>query len=152
MALPHMAVDILAQWWQMFIVLWCTEESFYIPLMSRAPRARWGSGASRNGHLKNKRERFSDTSYSYHVTTVLFCFSAEAALWMQPHGLHHRAGRRHGHYWSHERFRHQAHEYPPESTRGPGIPWWCAGIHCHLQKAQQMRYLCDFALCTHERM
>lgn len=41
MALLHMAVDMLVQWWLMFIVLWCMEGSFYILLMSRVLRARW---------------------------------------------------------------------------------------------------------------
>lgn len=41
MDLLLMAADMLVQWWPMFIVLWCMEASFCIPLMSRAPRARW---------------------------------------------------------------------------------------------------------------
>lgn len=40
MALLHMEVDTSVRWLQMFIGLWCTEESFYILLMSKVQKAR----------------------------------------------------------------------------------------------------------------
>lgn len=53
----HTAVGMSAPWWLMSTVLWCTAASFYTPLMSRAPRARWAflySSTQRSDLAANK--------------------------------------------------------------------------------------------------
>lgn len=145
MVLLHMAVDMLVQWWLMFIVRWCMEESFYTLLMSRVQRARWADGTSTTSNylifsdilcqvaLKCT-HKLSCAFILNHLSLCLF-LSAEAAVWMQPHGLYHGAGRRHGHNRIHECFGHPAHHNPPTSPCGPWIPWRCARISVHLQEA-----------------
>lgn len=75
-------------------------------------------------------------SHWFHVS---FWSPAEAVVWVQPHGLHHRAGRRYGNNRSHECSRHQTWHNPPEGSCSAGLPWWCAGVYLHLQETHQMR-------------
>lgn len=84
-------------------------------------------------------------SHWFHVS---FWAPAEAAVWVQPHGLHHRAGRRYGNNRSHEYSRHQTWHNPPEGSCSAGLPWWCAGVYLHLQETRQMRCHQMSIFCT----
>lgn len=83
----------------------------------------------------------SDMSEMVSVILILLsnCLLAEAALWVQPHGLRHWASWRNGHHRTHERAGHPAWEHPPEGSCRAGFPWWCQGVHCYLQETRQVR-------------
>lgn len=48
--------------------------------------------------------------------------SAQTALRVQPHGLHHGAGRRNGHHRDHQHPGHPAGEHPSACSCGDGLP------------------------------
>lgn len=75
--------------------------------------------------------------YKIVFTKLLFFLKAATAVRMQPHGLRHWAGRRHGLHRPREHPGHPATEHPSAGSCGAGLPGRRAGVHRHLSEICQ---------------